>query len=61
MRAERLHGQPNKSMRRTDGTRTIYPFPNKTRWNLQPAVANEAIHYIKHLKEIASARPTSGT
>ena len=34
-------------------TTAIYPFEGNPGWNLETAMADEAIHYIKQLKEIA--------
>jgi arylsulfatase A-like enzyme len=38
-------------------TTAIYPFRNNPGWNLETAMADEAIHYIKQLKEIAPGKP----
>ncbi|MCI4680348.1 arylsulfatase [Rhodoblastus acidophilus] len=38
-------------------TTAIYPFRNNPSWNLETAMADEAIHYIKQLKEIAPGKP----
>ncbi len=38
-------------------TTAIYPFLNNPRWNLETAMADEAIGYIKQLKEIAPHKP----
>ena len=38
-------------------TTAIYPFRNNPGWNLETAMADEAIHYMKQLKEIAPAKP----
>ena len=38
-------------------TTTIYPFLNNPGWNLETAMADEAIGYIKQLKEIAPGKP----
>ncbi len=38
-------------------TTPIYPFLNNPSWNLETAMADEAIHYIKQLKEIAPSKP----
>jgi arylsulfatase len=38
-------------------TTAIYPFSNNPGWNLETAMADEAIQYIKQLKEIAPGRP----
>jgi arylsulfatase A-like enzyme len=38
-------------------TSAIYPFLNNPGWNLETAMADEAIHYIKQLKEIAPGKP----
>jgi arylsulfatase len=34
-------------------TTAIYPFLNNPTWNLETAMADEAIHYMKQLKELA--------
>ena len=38
-------------------TTAIYPFQGNPGWNLETAMADEAIHYIKQLKEIAPSKP----
>ncbi len=38
-------------------TTAIYPFLNNPSWNLETAMADEAIGYIKQLKEIAPSKP----
>jgi arylsulfatase A-like enzyme len=38
-------------------TTAIYPFEGKPDWNLTTAMADEAIQYIKELKEIAPDKP----
>ncbi len=38
-------------------TTAIYPFQGNPSWNLETAMADEAIHYIKQLKEIAPSKP----
>ena len=38
-------------------TTAIYPFQGNPGWNLETAMADEAIHYIKQLKEIAPGKP----
>jgi arylsulfatase A-like enzyme len=38
-------------------TTTIYPFEGKPGWNLTTAMADEAIQYMKQLKEIAPEKP----
>jgi arylsulfatase A-like enzyme len=38
-------------------TTAIYPFLNNPSWNLETAMADDAIHYIKQLKEIAPSKP----
>ena len=38
-------------------TTAIYPFLNNPRWNLETAMADEAIQYMKQLKEIAPGKP----
>ncbi len=38
-------------------TTAIYPFLNNPGWNLETAMADEAIHYMKQLKEIAPGKP----
>ncbi len=38
-------------------TTAIYPFQNNPGWNLQTAMADEAIGYMKQLKEIAPDKP----
>ncbi len=38
-------------------TTAIYPFQGNPGWNLTTAMADEAIHYMKQLKEIASDKP----
>src|SRR5271169_1459668 len=38
-------------------TTAIYPFQGNPDWNLETAMADEAIHYIKQLKEIAPGKP----
>jgi len=38
-------------------TTAIYPFEGKPGWNLETAMADEAIHYMKQLKEIAPGKP----
>src|SRR6201987_4016525 len=38
-------------------TTAIYPFINNPGWNLETAMADEAIQYIKQLKEIAPGKP----
>src|SRR4029077_7269751 len=45
--------QPNLFQKTT----AIYPFLNNPTWNLETAMADEAIHYMKQLKELA---PTNG-
>jgi arylsulfatase A-like enzyme len=38
-------------------TTAIYPFQSNPGWNLETAMADEAIHYVKQLKEIAPGKP----
>lgn len=38
-------------------TTAIYPFENNPGWNLETAMADEAIGYIRQLKEIAPEKP----
>ena len=38
-------------------TTAIYPFQGNPGWNLETAMADEAIQYIKQLKEIAPGKP----
>ena len=38
-------------------TTAIYPFQGNPSWNMETAMADEAIHYIKQLKEIAPGKP----
>ena len=38
-------------------TTAIYPFLNNAGWNLETAMADEAIQYMKQLKEIAPDKP----
>jgi arylsulfatase len=38
-------------------TTPIYPFENNPGWNLETAMADEAIHYIKQSKELAPDKP----
>jgi arylsulfatase A-like enzyme len=38
-------------------TTAIYPFLDNPGWNLETAMADEAIHYMKQLKEIAPGKP----
>lgn len=38
-------------------TTAIYPFQGNPGWNLETAMADEAIHYIKQLKQIAPDKP----
>jgi arylsulfatase len=38
-------------------TTAIYPFEGNPGWNLETAMADEAIQYIKQLKEIAPGKP----
>ncbi len=38
-------------------TTAIYPFRNNPGWNLETAMADEAIQHIKQLKEIAPGKP----
>ena len=38
-------------------TTAIYPFQGNPGWNLETAMADEAIHYMKQLKEIAPDKP----
>jgi arylsulfatase len=38
-------------------TTAIYPFEGNPGWNLETAMADDAIHYIKQLKEIAPGKP----
>src|SRR6516162_11215429 len=38
-------------------TTAIYPFRNNPGWNLETAMADDAIGYIKQLKEIAPGKP----
>ncbi|MBB3457345.1 arylsulfatase [Rhizobium sp. BK313] len=38
-------------------TTAIYPFEGNPGWNLETAMADEAIHYIKQLNEIAPDKP----
>jgi len=38
-------------------TTAIYPFQNNPGWNLETAMADEAIQHIKQLKEIAPGKP----
>jgi len=37
-------------------TTAIYPFLNNPGWNLETAMADEAIQYVKQLKEIAPGK-----
>ncbi|HEY9114830.1 MAG TPA: arylsulfatase [Bacteroidales bacterium] len=39
------------------GTTEIFPFEGNPGWNLTTAMADEAIHYMKQLKEIAPDKP----
>ena len=39
------------------GTTAIYPFEGKPGWNLTTAMADEAIQYMKEVKEIAPDKP----
>jgi arylsulfatase A-like enzyme len=45
--------QPNQFR----NTTAIFPFRDNPGWNLQTAIADEAIHYMKQLKEIAPGNP----
>jgi arylsulfatase A-like enzyme len=38
-------------------TTAIYPFQGNPGWNLETAMADDAIHYVKQLKEIAPGKP----
>jgi arylsulfatase A-like enzyme len=38
-------------------TTAIYPFQGNPGWNLETAMADDAIQYIKQLKEIAPSKP----
>jgi arylsulfatase len=38
-------------------TTAIYPFQGNPRWNLETAMADEAIQYMKQLKELAPDKP----
>jgi arylsulfatase A-like enzyme len=38
-------------------TTAIYPFQDNPSWNLETAMADEAIQYMKQLKEIAPGKP----
>jgi arylsulfatase len=38
-------------------TTAIYPFEGNPGWNLETAMADEAIHYVKQLKELAPGKP----
>ena len=38
-------------------TTAIYPFQNNPSWNLTTAMADDAIQYMKQLKEIAPGKP----
>jgi arylsulfatase len=38
-------------------TTAIFPFEGNPSWNMQTAMADEAIHYMKQLKEIAPGKP----
>ncbi len=38
-------------------TTAIYPFLNNPTWNMETAMADEAIHYMKQLKELAPGKP----
>jgi arylsulfatase len=38
-------------------TTAIYPYQGNPSWNLETAMADEAIHYMKQLKEIAPGKP----
>ena len=38
-------------------TTAIYPFLNNPSWNMETAMADEAIHYMKQLKELAPGKP----
>ena len=38
-------------------TTAIYPFQGNPGWNLETAMADEAIQYMKQLKEIAPGKP----
>ncbi len=38
-------------------TTAIYPFQGNPSWNLETAMADEAIQYVKQLKEIAPGKP----
>jgi arylsulfatase A-like enzyme len=38
-------------------TTAIYPYQGNPGWNLETAMADEAIHYVKQLKEIAPGKP----
>ncbi len=38
-------------------TTAIYPYQDNPSWNLETAMADDAIHYIKQLKEIAPRKP----
>jgi arylsulfatase len=38
-------------------TTAIYPFLGNPGWNLETAMADDAIHYMKQLKEIAPGKP----
>ena len=40
-------------------TTAIYPFEGNPGWNLETAMADDAIQYIKQLKEIAPGKPGS--
>src|SRR3990172_6708878 len=45
--------QPNLFL----NTTAIYPFQGNPSWNLETAMADEAIQYMKQLKEIAPGKP----
>ena len=38
-------------------TTAIYPYQDNPSWNLETAMADDAIHYIRQLKEIAPSKP----
>ena len=42
-------------------TTAIYPFQGNPGWNLETAMADEAIQYIKQLKEIAPGKPLASS
>jgi len=38
-------------------TTAIYPYQDNPDWNMETAMADEAIHYMKQLKEVAPGKP----